>query len=355
MMNYEQERTILTLLVGRAIQKNPQFRDALALDYNPLGAAKRIELICQAVDKDWMDERLNEDEDILFADDYAKILTDREQEVQLYRRVVKHVAACVNETQELRQKLVRDRNGNVFVTLFADSTGLYEEDEIADDNLTEMAFPIEILRWWYLENVCDTYVKSFEQETEMEFLRWLVDESYADQTIGLFDYAMGMGFIAEREDWRDITIISVTVDSDAKTAEYRVEVNGNMTVMVKGNADKLEVMPIGDVATKVPPEIQQSVLSFVRATRSEFEDIPSLEQMTEDEWEDYLVEQIAPGVGEYAARNILDKQVVRLIEHRAKAIAKNRGVRLSHRIIKSAIGETLSHLVGKGLQEDVPF
>lgn len=353
MMDYEQVRTLLTLLIGRIVQKNPQFRDALALDYNPLGAAKRIELICQAADKDWMNERLNEDEDIFFADDYAKILTEREHEVPMYRCVMKRVEECVNETQELRKKLFCDKNGNVFVSLFADSTGLYEEEEVEDDNLTEMAFPLEILRMWYLENICGTYVKSFEQETEIAFLRWLVDESYADQNVGLFDYAMGMGFIAEREDWRDLTIISVTVDSDAKTAEYRVEVGDHMTVMVKGNADKLEIVPIGDA--EVPTAIQKSVLSFIRATRSEFEDIPSFEQMSEEEWEDYLVEQIAPGVGEYAARNILDIQVVRLIARRAKAIAHNRGVRLSHRIVQQAIGDTLSHLVELGLQEDIPF
>ena len=86
--------------------------------------------------------------------------------------------------------LVKD--GMMLVTVYCDSTGLYTEAECDMDNMTEMWFPIELVRKYMKDNwdVTDDY----------EFWHWFVEESTADEVSELYNYALDRGFQAKRED-----------------------------------------------------------------------------------------------------------------------------------------------------------
>ena len=71
------------------------------------------------------------------------------------------------------------------VTLYCDTTGLFIEDECDSENLTEMLFPEWLVRKWYEETA--------DKEAYRSFGDWL--ENYtADDTDGLYDYALALGF-----------------------------------------------------------------------------------------------------------------------------------------------------------------
>lgn len=79
----------------------------------------------------------------------------------------------------------------LYMTIYCDTTGLYTEDEINKDNLTEIAFPRWIVKEW------------FEQSDEKElysFEKWLEELYDADSTDGLYQFALDRGFRGIRPD-----------------------------------------------------------------------------------------------------------------------------------------------------------
>lgn len=76
------------------------------------------------------------------------------------------------------------------VTIYCDSTGLFSEAECNTDNLTDMLFPGWIVEAWYLINE-----KSFAPECKAEgyepnVYNWYTEIYTADDTIGLYDFAV---------------------------------------------------------------------------------------------------------------------------------------------------------------------
>lgn len=76
----------------------------------------------------------------------------------------------------------------IYVTVYADTTGLFSESECDVDNLTEMLFPEEIVRKWFDEQQEQAYIW-----TGYEFENWMNDYT-ADDTDGLYDFAINNGY-----------------------------------------------------------------------------------------------------------------------------------------------------------------
>ncbi|MBR5879001.1 MAG: hypothetical protein IKY91_05565 [Akkermansia sp.] len=78
------------------------------------------------------------------------------------------------------------------ICVYCDSTPLYTESEILSDNLTDLLFPEVLVREWYASTIASDNIVGGD------FENWLENESTADDTDGLYAYALSRGFSAER-------------------------------------------------------------------------------------------------------------------------------------------------------------
>lgn len=89
------------------------------------------------------------------------------------------------------------------VCVYCDSTDLFTEEEIMQENLCDLDFPEYIVRAWYEEHKAD-----FDEDTahelkiplsECNFYIWFNEVSTAIDTDGLYDWAIkNYGFHAKR-------------------------------------------------------------------------------------------------------------------------------------------------------------
>lgn len=91
----------------------------------------------------------------------------------------------------------------VSIEMYCDTTGLYNEDEMAKDNMCCLLFPEKIVKEWYYENM-----EEFDEETarelnidtsECNFKKWLNYAYTADDMDGLYEFAVERGFKAAKE------------------------------------------------------------------------------------------------------------------------------------------------------------
>ena len=92
----------------------------------------------------------------------------------------------------------------VLVTLYCDSTGLYNEDEINKDNLCELMFPKALVEDWYYMSL-DDFTEETANELGLEadectFDMWFEDVYVADDMDGFYQFAVDRGFRAVREE-----------------------------------------------------------------------------------------------------------------------------------------------------------
>lgn len=98
---------------------------------------------------------------------------------------------------------MNEQNKMISVCVYCDSTDLYTEEEIMQDNLCDLDFPEYIVRAWYEKDK-----RGHDEETidwtgcalcDCTFERWYDDAYTADSTDGLFDWAINnYGFHAQR-------------------------------------------------------------------------------------------------------------------------------------------------------------
>lgn len=89
------------------------------------------------------------------------------------------------------------------VCVYADSTGLYTEEEYLYWNLCDIMFPKWIVMKWY-EGCKKTFKRktAYElgvPESEVTFDMWYNDVYTADDTEGLYDFAVGFGFVGQKD------------------------------------------------------------------------------------------------------------------------------------------------------------
>ena len=120
---------------------------------------------------------------------------------------------------------VMENEKMVWVTIYLDSTGWVEWDDIVD-NLIEVEFPERLVRQWYIDNK-----EKFDEETRHDlgddckvgFETWLRSVYIADDTDGLFEYAIEHGFIPEKPDNFAEYVVENDDDDDYITTEIYEE------------------------------------------------------------------------------------------------------------------------------------
>ena len=80
------------------------------------------------------------------------------------------------------------------VTIYCDSTGLFSETECNTDNLTDMLFPEWIVNEWYKENERVFAFKCEAAGYEANAYNWYTEVYTADDTDGLYDFAVEKGY-----------------------------------------------------------------------------------------------------------------------------------------------------------------
>ena len=92
----------------------------------------------------------------------------------------------------------------VAVCVYCDTTGLYTEEEYEIENLTELDFPLSLLREYYESNRKE-FVEEIVDELGIPdetatFDLWRKEVYTADSTINFYDFCAERGFYAQRED-----------------------------------------------------------------------------------------------------------------------------------------------------------
>ena len=90
----------------------------------------------------------------------------------------------------------------VSVTLYCDTTGLFNEDEMNKDNLCELMFPKSLVEEWFYRNM-DEHLEETAHELgldvgECTFDMWFEDVYTADDMDGFYQFAVENGFKAVR-------------------------------------------------------------------------------------------------------------------------------------------------------------
>lgn len=81
------------------------------------------------------------------------------------------------------------------VTIYRDSTRLFSETECDNNNLTEILLPEWILQEWYKKNEKDFIKECEENSLNVSCFRtWITEVYTADDTDGLYDFAVEKGF-----------------------------------------------------------------------------------------------------------------------------------------------------------------
>lgn len=83
----------------------------------------------------------------------------------------------------------------ILVCIYKDTTGWYDDeyfDDWSHDNLIELDFPVPIVKRWWLKNDGPS--------GGTDFWTWYMWESNADDTDGLFSFAVKCGFTPKKPD-----------------------------------------------------------------------------------------------------------------------------------------------------------
>lgn len=81
------------------------------------------------------------------------------------------------------------------VCVYADTTGLYTDEECDRDNLCYIDFPERIVFDWFIQKQIEWCI-----DWDLDFDDWLENEYTADDTDGLYQFAEGFGFHGKRLD-----------------------------------------------------------------------------------------------------------------------------------------------------------
>ena len=104
----------------------------------------------------------------------------------------------------------------VQVGMYADQTGLFNEDEIMYDNWVDVLIPARLVKKWYEENNLaeDTASELEIPASECTWRKWLNEVSYGDDTDGLYDFCIANGYTPD-----------IDMSEDKNSVFYRDECN----------------------------------------------------------------------------------------------------------------------------------
>lgn len=120
----------------------------------------------------------------------------------------------MTETQTQNGRVMIEMPDYLPVTIYKDSTDLYTEEEITEsirsnlffDEMVEIPVPNDLLKQWWYE--CLEFDRKWGDEpeggwapvTDADFLRWVWEESTADDTINLYDWLCDHNYFWKRLD-----------------------------------------------------------------------------------------------------------------------------------------------------------
>ncbi len=96
-----------------------------------------------------------------------------------------HWKFCPNCSYMIGKKIRKEQPEMIEISVYADTTGLFTDEEIETENLTYLSFPLEIVQ---------TYAS--QTKPEVSFRQWL-EEYTADWTEGLCSFAKQRGFMVK--------------------------------------------------------------------------------------------------------------------------------------------------------------
>lgn len=124
------------------------------------------------------------------------------------------------------------RNEMIYITMYADDSGLFSEDECNYDNTVGFDVPRWILEDWYKQdeetNKKETMNELGVPEKEATFDRWIEEVYTHDGFIGFYDFCLIKGYVPNIID--DYEYI--------KDKVYYVDDNGERQILFEGTYDE---------------------------------------------------------------------------------------------------------------------
>lgn len=126
-----------------------------------------------------------------------------------------------------------NRNEMMYVTMYADDTGLFSEYECNKDNTVGFDIPRWILEDWYKENEDLNKEQTMNElgvsEEEATFDKWIKEVYTHDDFIGFYDYCIIKGFVPNFYD-ENIDEIQDKV--------FYIDWDGNKQIVFEGTYDE---------------------------------------------------------------------------------------------------------------------
>lgn len=123
-----------------------------------------------------------------------------------------------------------NRNEMIYITMYADDSGLFSETECNRDNTVGFDVPRWILKDWYKQ---DEKVNKQEimdmldvSEEEATFDRWIEEVYTHDAFIGFYEFCLIKGFVPK------------LLDKDVQDKVFYKDWDGNKQVMFEGTYDE---------------------------------------------------------------------------------------------------------------------
>ena len=126
-----------------------------------------------------------------------------------------------------------NKNEMIYITMYADDTGLFSETECNKDNTVGFDVPRWILEDWYKQyeilNKDSTMMELGVSEEEATFDRWIKEVYTHDDFIGFYEFCLIKGFVPKLWD-KNIDEIQDKV--------FYIDCDGNKQIVFEGTYDE---------------------------------------------------------------------------------------------------------------------
>lgn len=123
-----------------------------------------------------------------------------------------------------------NKNEMIYITMYADDSGLFSETECNRDNTVGFDVPRWILEDWYRQdekvNKEETMDVLGVSEEEATFDRWIKEVYTHDAFIGFYEFCLIKGFVPK------------LLDKDVQDKVFYIDWDGNKQIMFEGTYDE---------------------------------------------------------------------------------------------------------------------
>lgn len=123
-----------------------------------------------------------------------------------------------------------NKNEMIYITMYADDSGLFSETECNRDNTVGFDVPRWILEDWYKQdekvNKEETMDVLGVSEEEATFDKWIKEVYTHDAFIGFYEFCLIKGFVPK------------LLDKDVQDKVFYIDWNGNKQIVFEGTYDE---------------------------------------------------------------------------------------------------------------------